>query len=72
VSAPAGYGKSTLVSCWLEECELPHCWVNLDKRGDKLFVLAELYSPIQINLDQMSIIENELAARTKTSTELIV
>jgi LuxR family maltose regulon positive regulatory protein len=33
VSAPAGYGKSTLVSCWLEECELPHCWINLDKTG---------------------------------------
>ena len=23
VTAPAGYGKSTLVSCWLEACDLP-------------------------------------------------
>ena len=24
VSTPAGYGKSTLVSCWLQECSSPH------------------------------------------------
>jgi LuxR family maltose regulon positive regulatory protein len=23
VSAPAGYGKSDLVSCWLEQCAVP-------------------------------------------------
>jgi LuxR family maltose regulon positive regulatory protein len=34
VSAPAGYGKSTLVSCWLEVCEVPHAWVTLDEHDD--------------------------------------
>jgi LuxR family maltose regulon positive regulatory protein len=29
VSAPAGYGKSTLVSCWLETCDCPSGWVSL-------------------------------------------
>ena len=24
VSAPAGYGKSTLVSCWLDSCDSPN------------------------------------------------
>jgi LuxR family maltose regulon positive regulatory protein len=33
VSAPAGYGKTTLVSCWLEACDSPSGWVSLD-RGD--------------------------------------
>jgi LuxR family maltose regulon positive regulatory protein len=30
VSAPAGYGKSTLVSCWVESSKLPCAWVSLD------------------------------------------
>jgi len=31
VSAPAGYGKTTLVSSWLSERSLDCCWVNLDQ-----------------------------------------
>ena len=30
VSAPAGYGKSMLVSCWLEGCDTPSAWLSLD------------------------------------------
>jgi LuxR family maltose regulon positive regulatory protein len=30
VTAPAGYGKSTLVSHWLQNCESPSAWVSLD------------------------------------------
>ena len=26
VAAPAGYGKSTLVSYWLQHCSLPGAW----------------------------------------------
>lgn len=33
VSAPAGYGKSMLVSCWLEIKGKPFAWLSLD-RGD--------------------------------------
>lgn len=33
VSAPAGYGKSTLISSWLDTCNYPHAWLTLDK-GD--------------------------------------
>jgi LuxR family maltose regulon positive regulatory protein len=36
ISAPAGYGKSTLVSCWLESCECPSAWVCLDARDNGL------------------------------------
>lgn len=30
VSAPAGYGKSQLISSWLEHCEWPFAWFSLD------------------------------------------
>ena len=36
VTAPAGYGKSTLVSCWLSESKRPNCWLSLDKNDNNL------------------------------------
>jgi LuxR family maltose regulon positive regulatory protein len=36
VTAPAGYGKSTLVSCWLEACGLPAAWLSLDETDNDL------------------------------------
>jgi LuxR family maltose regulon positive regulatory protein len=34
VIAPAGYGKTTLISSWLEERALPYAWLTLDKSDD--------------------------------------
>ncbi len=36
VSAPAGYGKSTLASCWLETSEKPATWLSLDENDNDL------------------------------------
>ena len=36
VSAPAGYGKSTLVSSWVEACDCPSAWITLDKDDNDL------------------------------------
>lgn len=36
VSAPAGYGKSTLISCWLESVDCPTAWVSLDEHDNQL------------------------------------
>jgi len=36
ISAPAGYGKTTLVSSWLETAGFPHAWISLDKNEDDL------------------------------------
>lgn len=36
VSAPAGYGKTTLVSQWLSTIALPAAWLSLDERDDSL------------------------------------
>src|SRR5918997_4542842 len=33
ISAPAGFGKTTLVSGWLAGCQRPAAWLSLDK-GD--------------------------------------
>jgi len=34
VSAPAGYGKTTLVSAWVSEKECPVAWLSLDKEDN--------------------------------------
>jgi LuxR family maltose regulon positive regulatory protein len=36
VSAPAGYGKSMLVSHWLETCDTPGGWISLDENDNDL------------------------------------
>lgn len=36
VSASAGYGKSTLVSCWLEASSYKSAWLSLDKNDNDL------------------------------------
>ena len=36
ICAPAGYGKSTLVSSWLENCDFPSVWLSLDEADNDL------------------------------------
>jgi ATP/maltotriose-dependent transcriptional regulator MalT len=36
VSAPAGYGKSTLINCWLSSADCPSAWVSLDEHDNQL------------------------------------
>ena len=31
VAAPAGFGKTTLISCWLQKCGQAFAWVSLDE-----------------------------------------
>ncbi len=40
VSAPAGFGKSTLVASWLEQSGRPFAWLSLDEdaRDPRLFL----------------------------------
>ncbi len=48
VAAPAGFGKSTLLSAWLEKCPLPHAWVSLDEAdNDPGVFLAYFLGAIQ-------------------------
>jgi LuxR family maltose regulon positive regulatory protein len=43
VSAPAGYGKSTLVSCWLQACVSPNAWLSLDKNDNDLHLFLNYF-----------------------------
>lgn len=48
VAAPAGFGKSTLVSAWQESCGLPFGWISLDEADNDLGVfLAYFLGAIQ-------------------------
>jgi LuxR family transcriptional regulator, maltose regulon positive regulatory protein len=40
ISAPAGYGKTTLASMWLQASDCASAWVSLDERDDDLFTFA--------------------------------
>src|SRR5215207_11538793 len=48
ISAPAGFGKTTLVSEWVAGCERPAAWLSLDE-GDKdpIRFLAYLIAALQ-------------------------
>jgi LuxR family maltose regulon positive regulatory protein len=48
VSAPAGFGKTTLLSEWVAVCELPVAWLSLDKGDNDLTrFLAYLVAALQ-------------------------
>jgi LuxR family transcriptional regulator, maltose regulon positive regulatory protein len=48
VSAPAGYGKTTLVSAWVSECKCPVAWLSLDEEdNDPVRFLAYVITAMQ-------------------------
>jgi len=48
ISAPAGYGKTTLVDSWLDECDCPSAWLSLDEYdNDPAVFLSYLLAAVQ-------------------------
>ena len=48
VTAPAGYGKTMLVSSWLSNEIHPACWISLDTSDDNLYIfLSYLIAAVQ-------------------------
>ena len=43
VSAPAGYGKSTVVSCWLEANDILSAWLALDEDDNDLWLFLSYF-----------------------------
>jgi DNA-binding NarL/FixJ family response regulator len=41
ITAPAGYGKTTLASDWLEQCDTPHAWLTADRDDNDLRLFHE-------------------------------
>ncbi len=55
ISAPAGFGKTTLVSEWVAACDCPVAWLALDERdGDLASFLSYLVTALQGIAPQMS------------------
>ena len=76
ISAPAGFGKTTLVSEWLSRFQLPTAWLSLDE-GDNdltrfLTYLVVALQTIDINLgkDLLGVLHNP--QHQSPSTELLL
>jgi len=56
VSAPAGFGKTTLVSCWINKQNIPTAWYSLDKSdNDPVVFLSYIISSIQNKIKYFTI-----------------
>jgi LuxR family maltose regulon positive regulatory protein len=44
VVAPAGYGKTTLVTSWLATCDCPSAWLSLDEDDNDLALFLSYFS----------------------------
>ncbi len=51
ISAPAGYGKTVLVSSFLESCGLPWAWLSLDEYDNDLHLFLDYFAA---SLDALS------------------
>ena len=43
ISAPAGYGKSTVAKCWVQSLDGPQAWVSLDEHDDDLVAFLNYF-----------------------------
>ncbi|MDQ4083135.1 MAG: LuxR C-terminal-related transcriptional regulator [Actinomycetota bacterium] len=74
VSAPAGFGKTTLLSEWLSDCRRPAAWLSLD-RGDNDFTrfLAYLVAALQtIEADLGAGVQSPLQSPQPLPTESVL
>ena len=78
VSAPAGYGKTTLVSCWLREAGTPCAWLSLeDSDNDPVRFLQYLLTALQtivpaIRLDLLDMVEEIQPASFQAIIKILI
>ncbi|MGD9146402.1 MAG: LuxR C-terminal-related transcriptional regulator [Anaerolineae bacterium] len=46
VSAPAGYGKTTVLGQWLDDCSYPSAWLSLDAGDSELAVFLTYFTGV--------------------------
>ena len=66
VSAPAGYGKSTLLVAWVQTLQVPAAWLTLDSGDNDLLLATRLGKSIRepistgINSTRVTIAEDNI------------
>jgi LuxR family transcriptional regulator, maltose regulon positive regulatory protein len=78
VSAPAGYGKTTLVSSWLRETGIPCAWLSLEESdNDPVRFLQYLLTALQeivptIRLDLLDMVEGIQPASFQALIKILI
>ena len=78
VSAPAGYGKSTLISRWAEASDCPVAWVSLDKHDNNFvvfisYILAALQTVYpEVGTDTRALIQGSEIPPQGTITRTLI
>ena len=78
VSAPAGYGKTTLVSSWLRETGIPSAWLSLEESdNDPVRFLQYLLTALQkivpnIRLDLLDLVEGIQPASLQALINILI
>ncbi len=65
VSAPAGYGKSILISQWIDKNNLKSCWISLDEEQNDLYTFLAYLTTGLSNLKDNSF--NKIAGFLKSA-----
>ena len=74
IVAPAGYGKTTLISMWLAQAALPSAWISLDdKDDDPSYFLADVVTAIRTLFPEFGggILERLGLARSRPFADLV-
>ena len=78
ISAPAGYGKTTLVSSWLRETGVPSTWLSLDEDdNDPIRFLQYFITALQkivptIQLDLLGVLQDTQPASYKYLLNILI
>src|SRR5215470_16336566 len=73
VSAPAGFGKTSLVAAWRKECQTPLAWVSLDEEdNDPARFLDYLIGALQMVDTDLGDESAELLHRSSTPPVKVV
>ena len=77
VSAPAGFGKTTLLAQWLAGCDLPVAWVSLEPEDNEpVHFLTYLIAALQrldphLGIDALSLLHTTPSAPLETALTLL-
>ena len=72
VSAPAGFGKTTLLSLWVEQCAAPSAWLSLDEGDNDLAVFLRYVIAAVRTLFPDACVETEALTRSALTPPVAV